>query len=204
MAGVFMLEKISIKKIDQNVISILSGGGVGVLPTDTLYGLVASALDEKAVERVYELRKRTPSKPMIILIYSPGDLKKFGINVDFKKAGILEKVWPGKVSVVFDCELQKFVYLHRGKNTLAFRMPKPRWLRELLSQTGPLVAPSANFEGEKPARTIDEAKKYFSDSVDFYVDFGPLDSKPSTIIKFEGGGPRVLREGAVNFPKTSF
>ena len=199
-----MSEKILCGEIDENVASTLSGGGIGVLPTDTLYGLVASALDEKAVEKVYELRRRTSDKPMIVLISSLEDLKTFGIEMNSSQLETVRKIWPGKVSVVFDCDLQNFAYLHRGKKTLAFRVPEPGWLRELLSQTGPLVAPSANFEGEKPARTINEAKKYFGDVVGFYVDFGPLDSQPSTIIKFESGNLRVLREGAVNFPEAKF
>jgi len=187
---------------DPEIVSILKIGGVGILPTDTLYGLVASAFNEKAVERVYKLRKRNPDKPMIVLIYSLEDLKKFGIELSSAQFETVGKIWPGKVSIVFACNSEKYSYLHRGKNTLAFRLPQEEWLRGLLRQAGPLVAPSANFEGEKPARTISEAKKYFADDVDFYVDFGKLNSKPSTIIKFENGELKVLREGAVKFPKT--
>lgn len=70
---------------DPAIVSILKSGGVGILPTDTLYGLVASAFDEKAAERIYELRKRTPDKPMIILISSLEDLKTFGIELSFSQ-----------------------------------------------------------------------------------------------------------------------
>lgn len=189
---------------DPAIVSILKSGGVGILPTDTLYGLVASAFDEKAAERIYELRKRTPDKPMIILISSLEDLKTFGIELSFSQFETVEKIWPGKVSIVFACNSEKYSYLHRGKNTLAFRLPREEWLRELLRQAGPLVAPSANFEGEAPARTISEAKKYFAEDVDFYVDFGKLDSEPSTIVKFENGELKVLREGATKFPKAKF
>lgn len=189
---------------DPAIVSILKSGGVGILPTDTLYGLVASAFDEKAAERIYELRKRTPDKPMIILISSLEDLKTFGIELSFSQFETVEKIWPGKVSIVFACNSEKYSYLHRGKNTLAFRLPREEWLRELLRQAGPLVAPSANFEGEAPARTISEAKKYFAEDVDFYVDFGKLDSEPSTIVKLENGELKVLREGAIKFPKAKF
>lgn len=190
--------------IDPAIASILKSGGVGILPTDTLYGLVASAFDEKAAEMIYKLRKRTPDKPMIILISSFEDLKTFNIELSSAQLETVGKIWPGKVSIVFACNSEKYSYLHRGKNTLAFRLPQEKWLRELLIKSGPLVAPSANFEGEKPARTISEAKKYFAESVDFYVDFGKLDSKPSTIVKFENGELKILREGAIKFPKTKF
>ena len=87
-------------------------------------------------------------------------------------------------------ELKRFEYLHRGTAALAFRVPKSAWLRKLLQKTGPLIAPSANFEGEPPALSFRAAKKYFGKSVDFYVDAGRLISKPSTLIKIEKGKVR--------------
>jgi len=181
---------------------ILRSGGVGVLPTDTLYGIVGSALKPKTVARIYRLRKRNPKKPMIILVASAADTKKFGIAVDAKTKKILSKVWPGKVSVILRVSsrrrrmLKKFRYLHRGTGTLACRVPRPAWLRNLLKKTGPLIAPSANFEGQPPAPTISAARKYFGKNVDFYADAGRLTSKPSTLIKIEKGEVIILRKGA--------
>lgn len=179
---------------------ILARGGVGILPTDTIYGVVASAEDPRAVRRVYALRRRNPRKPMIILISSPRDVKRFGIVPDAATRKILHRVWPGKVSVILllpparKTILQKFKYLHRGTGTLAFRVPAPAWLRALLRVTGPLVAPSANTEGAPPARTVQEAKRYFADRMDFYVDKGKLISKPSKLISIAGGTITVLRK----------
>lgn len=186
-----------------SVSAILSRSGVGVLPTDTLYGVVGSACNPSTVRRIYRLRRRNPKKPMIILVGSIYDLKRFGVRITPATRKILQTVWPGKVSVVLEISGKrqaigkKLTYLHRGTGTLAFRLPKPRWLRSLLQKTGPLVAPSANFEGKPPARTVREAKKYFGDKVDFYIDAGQLTSKPSTLIKIEKGKTVVLREGAV-------
>jgi len=161
-----------VRNINSDIALLLRKGGVGVLPTDTIYGIVGSALKKKTVERIYRLRKRNPKKPMIVLIASVADLKRFGVKVDSKTARILKKLWPhlrhgyggqaGKISVILPCPSKKFSYLHRGTRTLAFRLPKPVALRKLLESVGPLVAPSANWEGERPARTIREAKKYFS------------------------------------------
>ncbi len=175
----------------------LKNNGVGVLPTDTLYGLVGSALSKKAVGKIYQLKKRNPQKPLIILISSLSDLALFKIKVDQKTKKILNQCWPGKVSVIFPCPSKKFAYLHRGGETLAFRLPDKKDLRFLLKKTGPLVAPTANPEGLEPAKTIEEAKAYFNDQVDFYLDQGRLDSLPSTLIKVESGRVEVLRRGAV-------
>ncbi len=180
----------------------LARGGVGVMPTDTIYGIVGSALQRGAVERIYRLRKRHPQKPMIILIATPRDMQKFGIMPDAAARKVLERVWPGKVSVVLPLSVRRrklikeLKYLHRGTGTLAFRVPASAGLRVLLRRTGPLVAPSANREGQPPARTIRAAKRYFGDRVDFYVDKGKLISKPSTLISITGGKMVVLRKGS--------
>jgi len=196
------MEKEDWTQIQKDIAPILKLGGVGVIPTDTLYGIVGSALDKKTVERVYQLRKRELSKPMIILIPSLSDLKKFGIILSSSQKKILGEVWPAKVSVIFECKLKKWEYLHRGQKTLAFRFPADEELVSLLKKVGPLVAPSANLSGKKPAETYLEAKKYFGEDVDFYVDCGKLKSKPSTLVEFgKDGKLKILREGAVRIAK---
>lgn len=184
-------------------VKILKSGGIGIFPTDTIYGIVGSALSPEAVARIYFWRKRDFQKPPIILVASTDDVKKFGVMTDMATKKILSRVWPGKVSVILPMASREkrafktFEYLHRGTGTLAFRVPKSAWLQRLLEISGPLIAPSANFEGEPPALTIRAAKKYFGKNVDFYVDAGRLVSKPSTLIKIEKGNVIVLREGAV-------
>lgn len=181
----------------KDAIKNLRRGKIGIIPTDTLYGLVGQALEKKIVERIYDVRQRTPEKPLIILIAALDDLKLFGIKVDRQMKAILEKYWPGQVSVILPCKYKKFHYLHRGTGGLAFRLPANESLREILLQTGPLVAPSANHEGKKPAINLAAARKYFGDRVDFYYGSGRLQSPPSTLIKIIRGKIEVMREGAV-------
>lgn len=182
--------------MDEKLVNVLKNGGVAVIPTDTIYGIVGSALNLETVEKIYKLRKRVKDKPFIILISSIKDLEKFEIKLTDKQRKFLEKNWPNPLSVILPVHGEKFKYLHRGTNSLAFRMPNNEWLLGLLKQAGPLVAPSANFEGEKPAETIEEAKKYFADNVVFYVDGGKFESQPSTLIQLnEDGSWDVLRQG---------
>ncbi|MBI2085841.1 threonylcarbamoyl-AMP synthase [Candidatus Daviesbacteria bacterium] len=186
---------IEVKEIEK-IIVLLKTGKVGVIPTDTIYGIVGSALNPHTVEEIYILRKRATNKPMIILISSLEDFKKFSINLTKAQTDFLKKIWPNPVSVVLPCTLAKFTYLHRGKRSLAFRMPRNDELLQILKKTGPLVAPSANIEGEKVAESINQAKKYFGNTIDFYVDGGKLKSRPSTIVQlFKDGTHIVLREG---------
>lgn len=186
--------------MDQNVIELLKGGGVGILPTDTLYGLVGRALSKKTVERIYRLKRRAPDKPFIVLISSLKDLNLFRIRIDQETSRFLNKIWPNPVSVVLPSEDEEFSYLHRGTKTLAFRIPKDKELQVLLQQTGPLVAPSANPEGKPPAETINRAKKYFDQEADFFQNGGPISSLPSTLIRIENDEITVLREGAYELP----
>ena len=167
----------------EKVEKLLKEKGVGILPTDTIYGLAGAALSKLAVERIYRLRKRNLKKPMIILIAGQDDLRLFKIKIDREAKKLLNKFWPGKTSIILPCPNRNFFYLHRGTQKLAFRVPATNWLRNLLKKTGPLIAPSANLEGRPPARTIKEAKKYFGQKIDFYFDKGIIKRKPSIILE---------------------
>ena len=162
---------------------ILRSGGVAVIPTDTIYGIVGSALNKKTIERIYTLRRRNPKKSCIILVSSITDLKLFHVKLGRDTRVFLKKYWPGKVSVILEQR--------------AFRVPKLKWLQKLLKETGPLIAPSANWEGYPPAKTIKEAKKYFGTKVDFYLDKGKKDSLPSTLVQINKGKVNIRRQGAV-------
>ena len=183
----------------KEVINILSNGGVGIIPTDTIYGLVGLALRKEAVGKIYQLKKRGQSKPFIILIADIEDLRKFGVALDEAVKNILDKFWPGPVSVILRCsELKRELsYLRPLNKTLAFRCPKDKWLNNLLKETGPLVAPSANIEGLPPAETIKQAKKYFNNKADFYFDEGTIKNAPSALISINNGKIKVLRQGKI-------
>ena len=181
------------KKIIDEVSAVIKDGGIAVIPTDTIYGIVCSAMDKKSVERLYETRKRNPEKPMIVLIDSINALKMFGIGLS-KEQKVFLKKWPERTSVILECKDKRLRYLHRGKNSLAFRIPDNQDLIKLLEATGPLVAPSANPEGRTPSETIEQAKNYFQDNADLYLDAGQLKSKPSKIISFLNGKIEIVRK----------
>jgi len=182
--------------------SKLKIGQIGVIPTDTIYGIAASAWSKKAVERAYKIMGRNPKKPFIILISSINDLDLFKVKLDKLTRKLLQQIWPGKVSAVLPVPSKKFKYLHRGSKTLAFRLPKKKSLLNLIKKTGPLISSSANPEGKKPAKTIAEAKAYFGDSIDFYMDNGKMKSLPSTLVEIKNGHICITREGSGKIPNT--
>lgn len=178
----------------ENLIKILQEGGVVVMPTDTIYGMVGKAENKDVVERIYKIRKRNSDKPCIILIGDIAELEKFSISLSPEQKNAI-KNFTLPTSFILDCPNDKLTYLHRGTNSLAFRIPPQKELREMLSKTGPLIAPSANTEALPPTQTISEAKEYFGDLVDLYIDGGELKGQASRVIKLhKDGSISILRE----------
>lgn len=171
---------------DTEIIKVLQNNGVGVIPTDTVYGVVGRLLSPIAVQRIYEIKRRDPSKRVGTILIA--DITQIETFVPFKVAEKANQYWPGAVSVVLQLS-DKLTYAHKGHNTLAFRIPKLPGLITLLKQTGPLATSSANTEGQPPATTLAQAKAYFGEQPDFYVDGGDLSShKPSRIIEILADG----------------
>ncbi len=130
------------------------------------------------------------------MISDQDSLADFNIKLNRQTAAKLNRYWPGPFSLVLDNNDPQFEFLHRGTKTLAFRLPKSDHLRDLIKQTGPLVAPSANPAGRPPATTIKEAKAYFGDQVDFYYpsETEPVIGEPSTVIRLnQNGQEEILR-----------
>ena len=179
------MEKINNFKITKNIYDAeeyLKTGKPAVIKTETLYGVLADALNRSAVEYVYKIKGRNPQKPFIILIPNIEMLEKFNI-----KASDLEKKllnYKG-LSVILEAPDNNLEYLHRRTKTLAFRIPKKDNLIKLMEKLNlPLIAPSANPEGLPPAKNIQEAIEYFGNKIPIYVDEGEIkEDKPSTIVK---------------------
>lgn len=170
-----------------DLITTIADGKYAVIPTDTIYGIVGSALNKTVVEKLYEVRKRDSAKPFIVLIGDMEQLTLFAIPLE-KYTNTLNRYWPGPVSIILPCPDERFEYLHRGTGAIAFRLPAHEMLRELIRTTGPIVAPSANPEGAPPATAIEEAKEYFGNQVFCYVDGGTVTGAPSAIISIDETG----------------
>lgn len=181
---------------DPKLVAALQNGSVGVLPTDTVYGLVCRAVDESAVARLYRLKSRD-SKPGTVIAAGVEQLIELGIPARYLRP--LDHFWPNPLSIVVPSE-PALRYLDLGKMSLAVRIPSDKKLQTLLKKTGPLLTTSANHPGQPVADSLEVAKDYFGDQVDFYVDGGDLSNRPaSTIIQVIDDEIVVLREGAIKF-----
>lgn len=186
-----------------NVVSIgqaaasLLDGGVGIIPTDTVYGIVAQATDEAATDRLYALKHRE-HKPGTIIAADIQQLIDLGVDEQYLHRA--ERWWPGPLSIILPVG-ERFAYLHQGIGSLPIRLVPAGPVHTILEQTGPLITSSANMPGESPANTVDEAYGSFKDSVDFYVDDGDRSGRPpSTIVRMADDGFEIIRQGAVIIP----
>lgn len=181
-------------KTTDEAVAILLKGGVGVMPTDTVYGLVARAADEAAVARMYSLKRRE-HKPGTVIAASIDQLVELGVPRRYLTA--VENLWPNSLSVEIPLG-HRLTYLHQDTGRQGYRVVADESVRAVLEQTGPLVTSSANQPGEPGSTNIQQAIEYFHDTVDFYVDRGDLSGRePSTIIRVVDDAIEVIRPGAV-------
>ena len=176
------------------VVSLLNQGAVGVIPTDTVYGLVAKAELRPAIERLYSLKRRELAPGTMI----GASLEQFSsIGLDVSKVGEINEIRSGSLSVVVDATAVD-PYLKQNRVTLPIRIPNVGSLIQLLSQTGALMTTSANAPHEPTSTSIQMAIDYFGDAVDFYVDGGDLSGRsPSTIVGFDAKGEIIVyRQGS--------
>ncbi len=184
------------KAVVEQIVSALSRpGSVIVIGTDTVYGLVARAVDNDAVNRLYSLKNRR-AKPGTLLAANIDQLVQLGLKRRYLRA--VEQFWPGAVSVVIPAGNPALFYLTQGLPDLAVRIPDNQFVLSILRSSGPLMSSSANLPGEKPAETIQQAYDYFGNRVDAYFDAGNLAGRaPSTVIRVVDDAIEVLRQGGV-------
>ncbi|HKX24475.1 MAG TPA: L-threonylcarbamoyladenylate synthase [Candidatus Saccharimonadales bacterium] len=186
---------------DEQVVHILLRGGVGVMPTDTVYGLVALASNAEAVDRIHELKHRE-GKPGTVIAASAEQL--LSLNLSSRDIMAAAPLWPSALSIILKPEADTLPHLHQGLGDFPVRIPADDRLNALLLLTGPLATSSANTAGQAPANTAHEAWKIFGDMVDFYVDGGDLSGRlPSTVARVTDHGIEVLRQGAFTVPLES-
>lgn len=167
------------------IASLLNGGGVALLPTDTIYGLHAAATNETAIARIAAMKGRGDDKPFVVIAASADQLRDFGAAVP----ALLDGIWPAPLTAI----------VARYEKTVAVRVPDLPWLRSLLARTGPLVSTSANRSGEPPVTAPSELASDLQSHLDALLDTGPRQGKPSTIVDFTQDDPRLIREGDPGF-----
>jgi len=165
--------------------TIFRGGGVVLMPTDTIYGLHAMAGDHDAIARIRAMKGRDDGKPFLVIAASPDQLAALGATIPER----LRDIWPAPLTAI----------LASGATSIAARIPDLAWLRALLERTGPLVSTSANRSGEPPVTSPEMLSGELLGGLDAVLDQGIREGKPSTIVDFTGSQPSFIREGDKGF-----
>lgn len=172
--------------LDDSVISALKNEQLIIAKTDTIYGILAVANSKKAVETLYEVKKRPLNKPVIILVADIDEIPNLTPLIKHEYQEISKN---RPTTIITKVSPDFLPHLPRNGGTLAFRVVPESPLAELIRIVGLLVAPSANPSGEEPAKNVTEAINYFHELVPIYVDSGETaDAQPSQIVRINEDG----------------
>jgi L-threonylcarbamoyladenylate synthase len=190
----------------EKAVEIFKKGGVVIFPTDTAFGIGCRIDNEKAIKRIFGIRKRPENKPLLALVSSIEMAQKYLLPIPQKvKKEIIDKYWPGKVTIILKCDVNRIPSVARGGgNTLGLRFPdKPELLRIINAVGVPIVAPSANFSAELAPFKFEELNPALVKLVDYVFDGkAGLEKDVSTIIDCTVKPWKIIRKGAVKIQKT--
>lgn len=176
---------------------ILANGGAVVLPTETVYGLFAKAMDERAVNHVYELKNRPRDKAMNLNVASYEDILSYSKEQPDYLKKLYDAFLPGPLTIILKANSQVPKWINSGLATVGFRLPAHPVTRELIQAEGPLIGPSANKSGMASGRYFDQIREQFDFQVTGYQDDDALLGLDSTILDLSVTPARILRQGKI-------
>lgn len=184
----------------EKAIKIIRQGGIVIYPTDTAYGIGCRLNDEKAVKRLFEIRKRPQSQPTPVLFDSIERVREFVIPFDSKVEQLMREYWPGALTLIFGCIEEKVPSLVRGGGrTLGVRIPDHETVWQLIKGAdSPILGPSANFHGQQTPYSFKALDKELIKLVDFVLE-GKTKGKgsPSTVVDCTKKPWKIIRQGEI-------
>lgn len=178
--------------------TILENGGAVVLPTETVYGLFAQALNEDAVNHVYQLKQRPRDKAMNLNVSNLNDIYFFSQNTPFFLEKLYNRFMPGPLTIILKANKNVPFWVNSGLDTVGFRLPNHEQTLRLISETGPLIGPSANISGNESGKKFSDIQAQFPVDLPGIEDDQALTGIDSTILDLSGQKARILRQGAIS------
>lgn len=198
-----LIKEIDVNKPDKDLIavfaSMLASGKTVIFPTETVYGLGANALDEEAAAKIYQAKGRPSDNPLLVHVADKEDVYDLVENIDNRAKLLMDRFWPGPLTIVFK---KKDIIPDRtsgGLDTVAIRMPSDQVARDLIRQAGvPIAAPSANISGRPSPTKPEHIIRDMDGRVDGILVGGPCNyGVESTIVDLSGDVAMVLRPGSI-------
>lgn len=175
----------------------LAAGGAVVLPTETVYGLFAQALNQEAVERVYELKRRPRAKALNLNVASLEEIYAFSKNQPIYLEQLYQIFLPGPLTIILQANDQVPTWINSGMKTVGFRIPNHPLTLEMIRKYGPLIGPSANLSGKASGTSFQQIMMDFQEEVSGVEDDNSLTGQDSTILDLSGEKALILRQGAI-------
>ena len=175
----------------------LENGGAVVLPTETVYGLFAKALDEKAVDHVYQLKRRPRDKALNLNVASIDDILYFSKNQPAYLKNLVDAFLPGPLTIILEANDRVPYWVNSNLTTVGFRMPSHPVTLDLIHEFGPLIGPSANISGQSSGVTFRMILHDFDQEVLGFEDDSFLTGKDSTILDLTGKKVKIIRQGSI-------
>lgn len=176
---------------------ILNNGGALVLPTETVYGIFTKALDETAVNHVYQLKKRPRDKAMNLNVADYQTILEFSKEQPSYLKDLFEAFLPGPLTIILKANDKVPAWINSGKSTVGFRLPNHPLTADLIKKTGPLIGPSANISGNESGKEYASIMAAFDYEVAGYEDDQAITGQDSTIVDLSGEKAKILRQGAL-------
>ncbi|MBC8436290.1 MAG: threonylcarbamoyl-AMP synthase, partial [Candidatus Omnitrophica bacterium] len=170
--------------------AILRAGGLVIIPTDTVYGVAADASDQKAIDKLYQIKNRPKDKPFALLIAEKDKIEELGTDIPISAYKLIDKFWPGPLTIIVQSK-------KGGK--IGLRMPDNQVALKIIAEAGvPLACPSANLSGKAAPANFTEAVRDLKDVVELAIDSGPVKmGLESSVVDLTLTPPEVLREKAL-------
>jgi L-threonylcarbamoyladenylate synthase len=177
----------------------LSVGKLLALPTETFYALAAHPFQEKALAHLFSLKRRTPDKPVLLLVSGPDMVSRLARDIPPLAGKLMAHFWPGPLTLILPARTELSRWLTAGTRGVGLRQPRQEVTCRLIAALGfPVTGTSANRTGESALTRADEVERTFGEDLDLIVDAGPCPGGlPSTIVDVSVDPPRLVRAGAV-------
>ena len=180
----------------KEVVSILRDGGIAIIPTDTVYGIVCDALSEEAVRKVYRLKQRDFSKPMIILVSDYEMLSKYTKNINPLQKELIDMYFKGPMTIILEKSDLIPDIVTSSKEEVGVRIPNNKLLRCLIKELDrPIIATSANISSNDTITNLESLENSIKDNVDYIYDDGTVKACASTIVKVIENKVSIIRDG---------
>ena len=175
---------------------LLNDGGIVVIPTDTVYGIVCDALNIKAVDKVYKLKQRDYSKPMVILVSSIDMLKKYTLSINKLEEELINRYLPGMMTIVLRKNNLIPDIVSSNRDTIGIRIPDNNDLISIINKINrPIIATSCNISNNDVITDINLLDSSIKNNVDYVYDGGIVNSQSSTIVRIKDNKVEILRKG---------